>query len=63
MRACTCAERAPSLNALSNPSGTPGKLFRTLLKRSDIAADPLPAQARCCEDRGAAEMGCWRAPP
>eukprot|EP00959_Pyramimonas_sp_CCMP1952_P462917 9484038-Pyramimonas_sp.AAC.1 len=66
MRACTHAGtrgRAPSCNALSNPPGAPAELCLTLPKRSCIAADPLPARARCCEDRGAAETGCWRAPP
>eukprot|EP00959_Pyramimonas_sp_CCMP1952_P255335 5332987-Pyramimonas_sp.AAC.1 len=66
MRACTRAGargRVPSGNALSNPPGAPAELCRTLLKQSCIAADPLPARASCCGDRGAPEMGCWRAPP
>eukprot|EP00959_Pyramimonas_sp_CCMP1952_P010899 228307-Pyramimonas_sp.AAC.1 len=63
MRACTRAGargRVPSGNALSSPAGAPAELCRTLLKRSCIAADPLPAPASCCGDRGAAEMGFCR---
>eukprot|EP00959_Pyramimonas_sp_CCMP1952_P239953 5014566-Pyramimonas_sp.AAC.1 len=66
MRACTRAGtrgRVPSCNLLSNPPGAPAELCHTLLKRSCIAADPLPGWASCCGDRGAAEIGCWRAPP
>eukprot|EP00959_Pyramimonas_sp_CCMP1952_P416415 8723980-Pyramimonas_sp.AAC.1 len=47
MRACTRAGtrgRVPSCNALSNPPGAPAELCRTILKRSCIAADPLPGR-------------------